>query len=117
MIENQIESQFKYFEYLDYLDNYENREYSKIYKIHKYWARKPWYPINQCIRKYSYERDLVVDLFLGSGVMGLEAICLNRDFIGFDINPIAVFISDNTLNYEFIENDFINELNFSSSRC
>ncbi|HOE93746.1 MAG TPA: DNA methyltransferase [Methanofastidiosum sp.] len=87
-----------------------NKNYSRIYKIHKYWARKPWFPIHECILKYSNEGDLVVDLFLGSGVMGLESIALNRNFIGFDINPMATFISKNTIDYDFDEKEFIKEL-------
>ena len=28
-----------------------NKEFSKIYKLHKYWARKPWYIVDEFIDK------------------------------------------------------------------
>jgi len=88
-----------------------NKTYSKIYKLHKYWARKPWQPISWFIKKYTKEKDLVVDLFLGSGVTALESIVLNRNFISFDLNPIAVFVAKNTIDYDFDEDEFKKELN------
>lgn len=42
---------------------------------------------NQLIRRYTKEGDLVLDLFMGSGTTLYECEMLNRDFIGFDINP------------------------------
>lgn len=42
---------------------------------------------NNLIRRYTNERDLVLDLFMGSGTTLFECETLNRDFIGFDINP------------------------------
>jgi hypothetical protein len=39
------------------------------------------------------EGGLVVDPFLGSGISALEAIHLNRRFVGMDINPAAVRLS------------------------
>ena len=86
------------------------KEISKIYKIHKYWSRKPWKPIANCIKKFSKEEDLVVDLFLGSGVTCLESINQNRNFIGYDLNPMAIFISENTINQNFDKEKFIREL-------
>jgi len=70
---------------------------TKIYKIHKYWSRKPWKPISETIKKHSNTGDLVVDLFLGSGVTCLESIILGRKFEGYDLNPIAIFIAENTV--------------------
>lgn len=89
-----------------------NKEYSKIYDIHKYWSRKPWLPISEHIQKYSNENDLVVDLFVGSGVTALESIILNRNFIGYDLNPIAIFIANLTIFHEFDEDRFKKELEF-----
>ena len=86
------------------------KDYSKIYDVHKYWSRKPWHPISNCIMKYSNEGDTVVDLFLGSGVTALESILLNRDFNGYDLNPISIFISKNTLTYNLKKDEYLNEL-------
>ena len=87
-----------------------NKDLSKIYDVHKYWSRKPWYSIRECIKKYSKERDTVLDMFLGSGVTALESISLGRDFIGFDLNPMSIFISKSTILNHFDEAIFNKEL-------
>lgn len=73
------------------------KDYSDIYKIHKYWARKPWYVVEKYISKYSHPGDIVLDPFCGSGSTGVESIVLGRNFQGYDLNPIAVWISEQTL--------------------
>jgi len=85
----------KLFDNLRYEPTY-NKEYSKIYKFHKYWARKPWYIVERYIQEYSNEGDTVLDPFSGSGSTGLESILNGRNFIGFDLNPIAILISKGT---------------------
>ena len=93
-----------------YSEKQYNKEYSKIYKLHKYWARKPWYIVDEFIEKYSQEEDLIMDPFCGSGCTGVEAICYGRDFIGYDLNPTAIAISNATLkndiNIEELKLDF-----------
>lgn len=74
-----------------------DKNISKIYKIHKYWSRKPWYIVSKYIEKYSNPGDIVLDPFCGSGVTGLESICLNRNFIGGDLNPMSILITKETL--------------------
>jgi adenine-specific DNA methylase len=83
---------------------------SKIYQIHKYWGRKPWKPINEVIEANSEPGDKVVDLFLGSGVMAVESVVQGRDFIGFDLNPMSKFITENTLENKFNQDKFEEEL-------
>ena len=85
--------------------------HAKIYSVHKYWSRKPWYPIAECIKKYSKEKDTVVDMFMGSGVTGLEAVIQNRNFIGYDLNPMSIFIAQNTFFADFSVEEFMVELN------
>lgn len=80
-----------------YSDNEYNKEYSKIYKIHKYWARKPWYIVDEYIEKYSKENDYIMDPFCGSGCTGVEATCYGRNFIGYDLNPTAIAVSNATI--------------------
>lgn len=92
------------------VDNGDIKKYSKIYSIHKYWSRKPWYPIAECIKKYSKENNLVVDMFMGSGVIGLESIIQKRDFVGYDLNPMSVFITENTFQADFNLTQFHDEL-------
>lgn len=93
------------FENLRYTPEY-NKAYSKIYKFHKYWARKPWYIVEQYIKEYTNEGDTVLDPFCGSGTTGLESIINGRNFIGVDLNPIAILVSKGT----FQSNIDINEL-------
>jgi hypothetical protein len=85
------------------------RKYSQFAKLHKYWARKPWFVIQNFISKYSNEHDVILDPFCGSGLMGLEAILQNRDFIGYDLNPIASFLAEKTLDIEFDASEFDRE--------
>jgi len=83
--------------------------YSRLSKLHKYWARKPWFVIEKYISRYSNEKDLVIDPFCGSGLMGLEAAIQHRNFIGYDLNPIAAFLANNTLLVDFDTDSFDNE--------
>lgn len=93
-----------------------NEKTSDIYKLHKYWARKPWYIVKRFISKYSQQGDLVFDPFCGSGVTGLESILLNRDFVGQDINPIALLISKETSNIDFDLTQFLREFKALSNQ-
>lgn len=93
-----------------------NREYSKLAKLHKYWSRKPWYIIQNYISKYSKENQLIVDPFCGSGLIGLEAILQNRNYIGYDLNPFAKFLADNTLAIKFDPKVFDQEYQFLENK-
>jgi len=86
-----------------------DRKYSRLARLHKYWARKPWFVVQDYISKYSKEQDVVLDPFCGSGLMGLEAVLQNRSFIGYDLNPIASFLAENTLSIDFDAGDFDRE--------
>jgi len=87
-----------------------NKEYNKVSKIHKYWSRKPWYIVKDYLGKYSELNDTVLDPFCGSGIIGLESILQKRNFIGYDLNPFAVFLSNQTLNIDFNEFEFNKEI-------
>jgi len=86
-----------------------DRKYSRLARLHKYWARKPWFVVQEYISKYSKEQDVVLDPFCGSGLMGLEAVLQNRNFIGYDLNPIAAFLAENTLSIDFNAGNFDSE--------
>ncbi len=79
--------------------------HTSMYIMHKFFARKQGDVIREYIRSHSKEEDLVLDPFCGSGVMIGEALCLNRKIIGIDVNPVATFITRNTIQY--IETDRI----------
>jgi DNA modification methylase len=53
------------------------------------------------IRKNSKAGEMIVDPFCGSGSVGLEAILRGRNFIGFDLNPFAIRLSESTLSSKF----------------
>lgn len=65
------------------------------YKIHKYFARRPWNVFSQLIQLYSDKNSVVLDPFMGGGVTILESLKLNRNVIGFDLNPLSKFIVSN----------------------
>jgi len=86
-----------------------DRKYSRIAKFHKYWSRKPWFVIDQYIEKYSEKNHLVLDPFCGSGIIGLQSILADRNFIGYDLNPFAVFLTKNSLKISYNQTSFENE--------
>lgn len=53
------------------------------------------------IEMYSEEGDFVLDPMVGSGTSLIEAKLLNRKALGIDINPNAVKLSTQALNFEF----------------
>ncbi|MHA2073201.1 MAG: DNA methyltransferase [Candidatus Hodarchaeales archaeon] len=56
----------------------------------KYQAKLP----RGLIERYSSKGELIFDPFVGGGTTGLEAMLLNRKFLGYDINPFAIFVSN-----------------------
>lgn len=91
--------------------------------MHKYWSKKPFNLVAKYIERFSDPGDLVLDPFCGSGVTVVESVRLCRKALGFDINPVAVFLTKMGLesvdidrlkeSYEAIESEtvpFIEEL-------
>jgi len=64
-----------------------------IYGIHPYPAMFHFLVVRELINKFSKKRDYVLDPFMGSGVVAGESLINERNFIGYDINPLAVLIS------------------------
>lgn len=65
------------------------------YKIHRYFARRPWNVFKQLIEVYSKEKDIILDPFCGGGVTIYEGLKLERNLVGFDLNPLSIFIVKN----------------------
>lgn len=91
------------------------KSYTGLYALHKYWGKKPYNIMADFIKKYTSPNDIVMDPFLGSGVSITEAVFNNRKGFGIDINPSAVFITNELIKqidingfikeYSLIEND------------
>lgn len=58
---------------------------------------KPLYIIEHILKNCSVENDVVLDCFMGSGTTALACQNNNRNFIGFELNPKFIEISDRRL--------------------
>ncbi|MFZ8859562.1 MAG: DNA methyltransferase [Thermocrinis sp.] len=64
-----------------------------LHGIHPYPAMFHFLLVRKFIRDLSSEGDLILDPFCGSGVSAVEALLNNRNYVGYDINPLAVLIA------------------------
>ncbi len=60
----------------------------------------PYIPRNLIVR-YSKEKDLILDQFVGSGTTLVEAKLLNRNILGIDINPAALELCKAATNFAY----------------
>lgn len=65
------------------------------YNVHP--TQKPVNLIRFLIKSYSEENELILDPFMGSGTTAVACQQLNRNFIGFEINPEYVKIANERL--------------------
>lgn len=68
--------------------------YKGLYAFHKYWGKKPHEILGFLIETLSEADSVVIDPFVGSGVCAREAVIRGRRFIGVDINPLAIQLSE-----------------------
>ncbi len=64
--------------------------YKGFASFHKYWGKKPIEVWRFLIEKLTNPNSIVLDPFLGSGLIAKECIDQDRRFIGFDVNPISI---------------------------
>ena len=64
--------------------------YKGFASFHKYWGKKPVEAWRFLIEKLTEPNDIVLDPFLGSGLIAKECLARDRRFIGFDVNPISI---------------------------
>jgi site-specific DNA-methyltransferase (cytosine-N4-specific) len=64
-----------------------------LHSIHPYPAMFHFLLVRKFINELSSEGDLILDPFCGSGVSAVEALINNRNYVGYDINPLAVLIA------------------------
>jgi 16S rRNA G966 N2-methylase RsmD len=67
--------------------------YRGLAAFHKYWGKTPIECLSYLIETLTLEQEIVLDPFVGSGLVAREASDRNRRFIGIDINPIAIELS------------------------
>lgn len=67
-----------------------SKTYKGIYAFHKYWGKKTIESLDYCIENCTNKNDIVLDPFLGSGLISKEAHNLGRRFLGIDINPFSI---------------------------
>lgn len=63
-----------------------------------HFATYPAELITPCVLAGSKEGDIVLDPFSGSGTTGEVALNLNRNYVGFELNPEYAKLSENRLN-------------------
>ncbi|MDJ0581000.1 DNA methyltransferase [Crocosphaera sp.] len=64
--------------------------YKGLSGFHKYWGKKPIETWIFLIENLTQPDDIILDPFLGSGLIAKECVEKNRRFIGFDVNPISI---------------------------
>jgi len=69
---------------------------------HKSTYRGNWAPevVRNLIIRYSKENDNLLDPMVGGGTTAIECKLLNRNLLALDINPEALQITNNALNFE-----------------
>jgi len=88
-------SDFDYSEIKAFSETLDPKKNAARYKMHRYFTRRPFNVIQEYIKHYTKEGDVVLDPFLGSGVTVVEALILRRKAIGIDIESLSTFISKN----------------------
>lgn len=81
--------------------------YKGFASFHKYWGKKPIEVWRFLIEKLTEPNSIVLDPFLGSGLIAKECVAQNRRFIGFDVNPISIELTQlylQTPNYMDLRN-------------
>jgi DNA modification methylase len=61
--------------------------------MHRYFARRPYTLVSDLISHYTDPGETVLDPFFGGGVTLVEAALAGRTPLGFDINPLATFVT------------------------
>jgi len=68
--------------------------YKGFAAFHKYWGKKPIECLSYLVENLTDKGEIVLDPFLGSGLIAREAVLRNRRFIGIDVNPICIEIAN-----------------------
>jgi DNA modification methylase len=60
--------------------------------VHGYFTKQSWNVVQEYIKNFSQQGDLILDPFGGSGVTAIEALMCDRRAIHIDLNPMSVFM-------------------------
>jgi len=84
---------------------------------HKSTYRGNWSPevVRNLLLRYSKENDYILDPMIGGGTTAIECKLLNRNLLALDINPYALNITQEALNFNFEHNPTI-KLQLNDSR-
>lgn len=88
--------------------------YTGLQSFHKYWGKKPVEPLASIIELLSPKDGVVVDPFLGGGLMSRICLQRSRRFIGIDVNPVSVELAKLFINLPNLE-DYTNHLKILKS--
>jgi 16S rRNA G966 N2-methylase RsmD len=72
--------------------------YNGLTAFHKYWGKKPPECLAYLIEALTFEQEIILDPFVGSGLVARESVERDRRFIGIDINPLAIKLSKLVVN-------------------
>jgi len=70
----------------------EARPHRPVYRMHRYFARRPYSVFSELISHYTSPTDVILDPFCGGGVTVVEGVLQGRRVVGYDLNPLAIFI-------------------------
>jgi DNA methylase len=83
--------------------------YKGLSAFHKYWGKKPQEQLAHLIESLSAEGDIIVDPFVGSGLVAREALNQRRRFVGCDVNPVAVEMTRLFANLHYSANSVVQD--------
>ncbi len=69
--------------------------YSPIYNMHMYWTKQKPEVVSKYIARYCPPGGTVMDAFCGSGMTGVAARMMGRDFVESDLSPLCAFLARN----------------------
>lgn len=64
--------------------------YTGLANFHKYWGKKPTELLSYLIQNLTEPGDIVLDSFLGGGLVVRSTLEHHRRFIGIDVNPVSI---------------------------
>ena len=81
-------------------------EYTKsIWSFNAEYASRVGHPApfpielpSRCIKLYTFEDEIILDPFMGSGTSAVAALMLNRNFVGYDVSEEYVKIAERRIN-------------------